>query len=449
MEVLIEFEQNMVYPKTLLDTKLLKLTLPNNDHGFVRGLVNGTIQHMNSIDWIINNYSMTRKVTDTTKEVRNSLRVAVYQLEYMRGRVPPYAAVDQAVEIVKLLGGHTGLTGYTNGVLRAIVRECIAGRNLLNLSSTGKDVVKNISLKHSHPEWMVQRWLTQYGIDDTEKLCEVNNTHADMAVRVNTLKTTSGEVVTALNNYGLGVRMSELVPDALVFTSGEPFLEGLAEFQAGMFYIQDEASQLVTHILGPQPGEVVYDICSAPGGKATHAAQLMKNSGKIVAFDMFSHKLRFIRENSARLGVTIIDPQLRDGENPQNFTGAVDRVLIDVPCSGTGVLRRRPDLKWRRTSNDIIFKLPKIQYSILSNAAPLVKPGGILVYSTCSIEPEENEGVIGKFVKEFPLFEIENIRDTGKFLGNKDIVNPGGWVQTLTHKHGIDGFFVIRFRRKG
>ncbi len=363
----------------------------------------------------------------------------------MRDRVPDYAAVDESVEIVKNKSYHSGIVSYVNGILRTITRE----REKIKWPDNNREVLRYLSIKYSHPEWLVQHWLPRFGKAETEQLCEVNNIPPTLTIRINKLKTTADELQRMLESQGYKLKKSDHIPFALKFIDNDPYLETIPEFKQGLFFVQDEASQLVSHIVSPNPGEVVVDTCAAPGGKTTHLAELMNNNGKIIACDIMEHKLKYIQENCQRLGITIAETFLSDASNLGNkLKIQADRVLADVPCSGTGVLRKRPDLKWRKTTKDVFVKLPQIQYDIMVGIATIVKLGGILVYSTCSMEPEENEYIIDKFLKHFPLFELENIGNLYPGLKEQGLVDNSGFVKTYPHKHNMDGFFIAVLRRK-
>ena len=277
--------------------------------------------------------------------------------------------------------------------------------------------------------------------EEAEKLCQFDNQQAPLTVRTNTLKTSPSELFLQLTSLGVEATRSQLVDEGYVLENYGS-LDNLAPLQEGYCQVQDESSMLVAHVVDPQPGELVLDVCSAPGGKTTHMAALMENRGRIVACDIYDHKLQRVMENAARLGINIIDPMLMDArEIHQDFPQQADRVLVDAPCSGLGVLRRKPDSRWRKTQQ-LLKELPKLQLEILKSAAACVKPGGILVYSTCTIAREENQAVVEKFLKDNAEFQLEH---TGSRL---PVPREDVMVQLYPQRDGTDGFFIACMRRK-
>jgi len=312
-----------------------------------------------------------------------------------------------------------------------------------------RETVRYLSVRYSHPEWMIQRWLKRWGLEETEALCQANNQPAQTWIRTNTLKISREDLMDRLTQEGIIVEPGTRIPESLRIQNFGA-LDRLESFREGLFTVQDESSQLVAHVVDPKPGQHVLDACSAPGGKTTHLAQLMHDEGEIQAFDIHTHKLELIDQLAQRLGVTIIQPQLGDARDlPGVKLGSQQRVLVDAPCSGLGVLRRRADLRWQKEEQDLL-DLPRLQLAILERAASCVEAGGELIYSTCTIEPEENFELIKTFRAGHPEFEPVNLVEVLPFTleDSREIQQASkGMLQLLPHRHGMDGFFLAKFHR--
>lgn len=409
------------------------------ERAFATELVYGTLRNLQHIDHILSQF-IKRPLKDLTVWVRNILRLGVYQLKFVE-RIPASAACNESVNLVKKYG-HKGVVAFANGVLRNI------GRNLDNLKypSLAKDPVGHISIVYSHPQWMVQRWLEQFGVEATIQLCQTNNQAASLTARVNTLKISRAELMERLQAQGIKTQSTRWSADGLVL-QGVDSLHSLDLFQQGLFQIQDESSMLVAPVVDPQPHQLVVDTSAAPGGKTTHLGQLMQNQGTIYACDLHPHKLELIKENCQRLGIDIVQTFALDATQlPQEWTGRANRVLVDAPCSGLGVLRRRPDARWRKEAGDLVA-IQQLQLAILASAANLVQPGGVLVYSTCTITPEENQEVVQAFLADHPEFQLDAL---APYLpADFPLEQPqAGWVQILPHLHDMDGFFIARMVKK-
>ena len=331
---------------------------------------------------------------------------------------------------------HEGTAKFVNGVLRGLLRKL----ENIQLPACEEDEAGYLSLKFCHPRWLVKRWLGQFGSEDTEKLCAFNNTPAPMCLRVNTLVTDRATLMQDLQQLGAEVQASLWSPDGII-CSKMPALNSVMSKLHDKFYVQDESSMLVGRVIAPQPGENVVDLCSAPGGKTTHMAQLMDNQGSILAGDIHEHKLELIKDNAARLGINIIKPQLMDATvfMPE-LASSADKVLVDAPCSGLGVLRRRAEARWRKKKADLkIF--PPLQLQILNNAAKYVKKGGLLVYSTCTIEPAENHYLVKAFLDANSEWEYAGFKHPVSGETVKEL-------QLLPQVDGIDGFYICALKRK-
>lgn len=434
-----DVDEGQAYAGLALDRALKGRSLSRRDRALATELVYGASRRRNTLDWAIAQAS-TRPVDKMSPWVRADLRLAAYQLLFL-DRIPPSAAVNEAVELAKRYG-HAGLAGFVNGVLRGLLRKK-AG---LRYPDPAKDPVGYLALRHSHPDWLVKRWLARYGFAATESLLRANNENPPLVLRPNRLKTDREGLLRALEAEGAATEPARLVPEAVVLREG-PAFEDLKSFRDGLFSVQDEGSILVGQVLRPRPGDTVLDACAAPGGKSTHLAELMDNQGRVVAVDPHDHKLKLIEDNARRLGTSIVTPQLGDARDVgRAMAGQADAVLVDAPCSGLGVLRRRPDARWRK-SPEQVEELHRLQVEILEGAAAALCPGGTLVYSTCTMEPEENQGTLQAFLDRHPEFRPESLRP---YLPAALAGEPGveqGWLQLLPHVHGTDGFFIARLIR--
>ncbi|MCB8813998.1 16S rRNA (cytosine(967)-C(5))-methyltransferase RsmB [Desulfosporosinus shakirovi] len=439
VQMLTRVEVEGAYANLLLQKNIPRLT-DSRDRQFVTLLVNGTLKNRLTLDYALRRH-LSKPMSSLPHEVRAILRIGAFQVLYV-DKVPPAAAINESVELAKEFPKFTGLV---NVVLRKVMEK---GWDI-PWPDSKREPVRYLSVRYSHPEWMIQRWLKRWGIEETEALCKANNEPAQTWIRTNTLKISREGLSKRFSEEGITVELGQRVPESLKIQDFGA-LGQLGSFQEGLFTVQDESSQLVAHVLDPKPGQFVLDACSAPGGKSTHLAQLMQNEGEILAFDIHDHKLELIEQLARKLGITIIHPQLGDAQDlPGIRLGSQDRVLVDVPCSGLGVLRRRADLRWQKGEQGLM-ELPSLQFAILERAASCVKEGGILVYSTCTTEPEENFELVKKFRSVHPEFEPVDLVDTLPYTleDSRDIKQAGkGMLQILPHRHGMDGFFLAKFRR--
>lgn len=418
--------------------KLDKSHLDRLDRALVTEIVNGTLRNLIKIDWIINGF-VKLNPKKISQNIRDILRCGTYQIIFL-DKIPDSAVCNESVELAKKYGNQ-GAARFTNGVLRNI------SRNKNNIIMPDKsNYIEYLSIEYSHPVWMVELWINSYGIDFTRELLKANNKVPPLTIRVNKLKSDKKEIMKALDN--LGIYYTEgLYNDEAISIKGASSLDEIDLFKEGYFQVQDESSMLVGNIMNPKAGDFIIDVCSAPGGKATHLAEIMGNKGKIIARDVHKHKLNLIEQNCKRLGITIIETQLFDAINlDERFIGKADGVLVDAPCSGLGLVRRRPDLRWKRTPEDIA-KLSKLQLSILRKASLHVKSGGTLVYSTCTLCKEENIQMVKRFLSENSSFSLDNIE---KLLPQSvDAPNKkDGYLELYPSIHGTDGFFIARMIKR-
>ena len=436
LQILHDINENSAYANVSLAKKLKQISLSDLNRRFVTELVYGTVKAGGTIDWILHRYS-SRPIKKMASIVADILRLGLYQLFYM-DKIPNSAACNESVELAKKYG-HAGTVKFVNAVMRTAVRE--PGK--ADFPSGKGHLLENLSLTEQHPLWLIKKWVHEFGYDDTKKLCDFNNDQAVLSLRTNTLKITREELMSVLLREGAEIRPSVWTPEGIVCTA-HPALAKLASLHDGLWQVQDESSMQVAHVLSPQPGEFIIDACSAPGGKTAHIASLMNNTGKVMAFDIYDHKIKRIEDNVVKLGINIVEAKLLDARKIGGFyKDTADRVLVDAPCSGLGVLRRKADSRWRKTPEDIAA-LPILQMEILLSAAEAVKAGGILVYSTCTMNKEENENVVEAFLAKNKNFVLDA---TGSFLPL--CKQTGCMIQFYPHEDKIDGFFIARLKRVG
>ncbi len=370
--------------------------------------------------------------------ILNILRMGAYQLLFL-DRVPPWAALDECVKLAHRYG-HRGIAALVNGVLRSISRA----RDNIKYPSLSGSALKYVAVNYSHPEWLVERWIAKYGVDETMAICEANNQIPPLTVRANRLRTTPNELAEDLEVEGVKVVPCKYAGMGMkIYGCGAP--AELDAFQRGCLQVQDEASMLAAQLLTPLEGMRVLDCCAGLGGKASFAAEAMRNRGLVVALDINHRRLSMLMGNCQRLGIDIIYPVVIDSSVELKLTGFFDAVLVDAPCSDLGVLHRHPEIKWRRKKEDLV-RLQALQLEILENACRHVKPEGVMVYSTCTVEPEENQDVVKSFLSTHPEFRVEA---AGDFLPPeaRKLVTPEGFFFTFPHREDLDGFFAVRMKR--
>jgi 16S rRNA (cytosine967-C5)-methyltransferase len=445
LSVLNEVDQDKKTLDPLLDATFTRIgNLPQREKNLTYTIVYGVLRHRNRLDWILGHFSRTG-LNKLDPEVLNILRIGLFQVVCL-SRIPPSAAVNTAVDLAKTLK-KPWLAKFVNAVLRAAVR----GYADLPLPEMENDPVSAISFEKSMPQWLVSRWIPRFGTSQTLLLCDIINIIPPLTLRVNTLKTTRGTLLEAGSMHARRMEPTSYSPDGIRMDHSEdPAASPIASmegFREGFFQVQDEAAQLVTLLLDPQAGETVMDACAGMGGKTGHIAQQMKNAGKVLALDVSPDKLEKIHPEMSRLGISIVETRVHDLGRPLNTDriGMFDRVLLDAPCSGLGVLRRNPDIKWR-SSLDRLEHCQIRQIGFLDHVSQFVKPSGVLVYAVCSMEPEENEAVTAAFLRDHLEFTIEKI-PAGLHPQIRSLMNPDGHLRTFPHLHAMDGFFAVRFRR--
>lgn len=440
LRILMDVETKKSYANLALNAALGENEIGKPDRALITELVYGTLRALNTLDWALGN-KLRQPLSGLPVPVRNILRLGAYQLLFMH-RIPESAAVNEAVKLTRRYG-HAGTVKFVNGVLRNLARS------ELKYPNPAEEPVEYLSLRHSHPRWLVRRWLDEFGFEAAEAILMVNNRPAPNTVRVNTLKTSTASLQALLLEQDIETVRGRYADNCL-HLGGFVSLGGIPQFKAGFFQAQDESSILVGQALSPEPGARVIDVAAAPGGKTTHLAQLMQNRGEIIALDVHEHKINLIKENCRRLGVDIVRPIPADARKipvlyPQ---WRADYVLVDAPCSGLGVLRRRPDARWRKEETQI-KELAVLQGQILDAAHRMLEPGGVLVYSTCTITGEENLGQVEAFLAGNPEYELETLANLLPEALDRDHTLTRGYLQILPHVHdGLDGFFMARLRKK-
>ncbi len=432
IKILNRIDRTDAYLERLLDNEMKGTELSGPDKALLYEIVHGVVRWQGRLDWILNGF-YKGTFSKAIPNLKNALRVALYQILFL-DRVPDYAAVNEVVEFVKKLQGQKP-ADLVNAVLRNIIRN----KNSIRYPNPQEDLVGYLSSYYSHPSWMVKRYLARFGKEETEKLLAINNEKPFLTLRINALKTKPEEFKTLLENVGLKYKQGDYLPEFFK-------LQNLTNITAweyyakGYFNIQDESAGLACRLLDVQEGQRVLDMCAAPGGKTAYISALMHSRGEVVAIDRFESRLKMLQKNMSRLTVDCV--RIVEADALEYKSVPFDRVLVDAPCSGTGTLSKKPDIKWKKDLFDI-RNLNNTQSKLLAKAASLVKVGGIIVYSTCSIEPEENFEIVKKFLEENSNFNLESAR--GKFPD--ELIDENDCIQTLPHIHKTDGAFAARLIR--
>ncbi|MBW4652289.1 MAG: 16S rRNA (cytosine(967)-C(5))-methyltransferase [Kaiparowitsia implicata GSE-PSE-MK54-09C] len=425
--------QRGAFADVALHDALNRADLSAVDRGLTTELVYGTVRRGRSLNALIQQFASK----PPPPKLVPILQLGLYQLRYL-SHIPPSAAVNTTVDLAKH-NGLGGLAGFVNGLLRAYGRSHAAGVDPLDLPS---DPVQRLGVLHSYPDWIVQVWVDQVGWAAAEALCQWFNQPPRLDVRVNELQTSVTQVQQAWLAAGVESERLPQNPQGLRLRQHIGAVQALPGFAEGWWAVQDSSAQLVSHLLDPQPGETVIDACAAPGGKTTHIAELMGDRGVVWAGDRSANRLKKVAENAQRLRLHSIHIQAADSRELPQFAHQADRVLLDVPCSGLGTLHRHADARWRQTP-ETILPLAQLQQELLSQAATWVKPGGLMVYSTCTLHPVENEAVIQAFLAQHPTWQIEPPPADNPAAA---FAEPPGWCRVWPHQHDMDGFFMVRLR---
>lgn len=421
--------QQNAYADIVLDNALDEAALSLKDRRFVAELVYGTLRWRGRLEYIIRKI-YTSSWDNMPRLIKRAIEIGLYQLMYM-DKVPDYAAVNESVKL------GVNLKGMVWGkVVNGVLREYLRSHDWIKFPDIKKEPVASIAAEWSHPDWLVERWIQQFGIERTISLCKADNERPPLSIRINRRVTNRDKLMEALERKEITAKASPYlkdfleVPRAREVVASELLKNGLVSFQ-------DVSAGLVSRLVDPQPGDKILDLAAAPGGKTTYMSELSDDKAMIVAADLHPQRMTRLVENVQRLKLQNVFPVIVDGRRIPIHQ--VDKILIDAPCTGLGVLRRRVDLRWNRTPDDIV-EIIKIQKMMLKESAKVLKPGGVLVYATCTIEREENEGVIRQFLKENPEFKVDAIEN----YVDKKFITSEGFFRTWQDQPGLDGTFAAR-----
>ncbi|MBC2705570.1 16S rRNA (cytosine(967)-C(5))-methyltransferase RsmB [Desulfobacula sp.] len=413
--------------------------LSKNDRSLCNALIFGVLRQRESIDWVIQSFSNISFEKIDIKPLY-LLRIALFQIIYM-DRIPIFAAINTTINIAKKLSDKK-----TAGYINAVLRNAAENFSKVPLPDAQDNAEKFISVKFSMPLWLSKKWIRAFGFEPACSLCRQINTIPQITLRTNTLKIERQSLAKKLSLNAKNIQLTDYATQGISFTNPSLPIQEFEEFKLGLFQIQDEAAQIITQLLAPRPGEKILDACAGLGGKTGHIAQLMENKGILIAADIEPQKLESLFLDSKRLGIDIIQTKPINllKTSIKNFDFYFDRVLMDAPCTGLGVMRRNPDTKWKRSKNDIA-RLSAKQKKMLNAAANLVKPGGILVYAVCSCEKEENEEVIYRFLDKRKDFLIDKDFKSDNY---SILMTHKGFLKTYPDANNMDGFFAVRLKRK-
>lgn len=432
-QILDKVLSQKIYADAALEQAFASNHLSDKDKALLVELVNGVIRWHGQLQWIIKSLYKGNFET-VTPVLQRILEVSLYQLTHL-SKIPGYAAVSEGVDMAKAEGGKRW-----GNLVNAILRNYLRYGSKIEFPSLEKDPAPAIAIRHSHPEWIIRRWLRQFGLENTVSFCEYNNKRPEISVRINTLKTDLQKTVGELEEDGFNVKPSAYFNDFLKVEKAANLVQ-TDLFRQGFITIQDESTALAPLLLHPQKGDVILDMCAAPGGKTGHLSTLMGDTGAVFAVDVNLQRLHAVKGNKRRLNFKSVLLVCADARKIQ--VRPIDKILLDVPCSGLGVLARRADLRWRKTYNDIKAIL-QTQRSLLRQAASLVKNGGSIVYSTCTLEPEETTGQIEWFLEKHPEFyltsDCETIPET--------FFSEDKYIISFPFLHGIDGAFAAKLKKR-
>lgn len=438
LDLLLRIEGESGFSHLVIDHEINSNKLSDRDAGLLTEIVYGTLQRKITLDYYLSPYIHSKK--NVKSWVETLLRMSVYQMAFLN-KVPDHAIIHEAVEIAKKRG-HKGIASMVNGVLRNFQRNGTPDTSIIESAS------ERISIETSHPEWLVKRWIEMYGENITKQMCESNLDRKVTSIRVQPLKISREKAMQKLKEFGFKVHESAFSSQGIVVTKGNILKTAL--FNDGYVTVQDQSSMLVAEMLKLKSGMMVLDSCSAPGGKVTHIAEKMKDQGKILAYDLHAKKAKKINSKAEKLDLTIIEAKQADGRklHEKHNEESFDRVLVDAPCSGLGVIRGKPEIKYTKQESDI-HNLAQIQFDILTGVAPLVKNKGLLMYTTCTVDKEENNQVVKRFLENHPDFSIDQtfFEELPAFLSDSEGISMEG-LQLFPHTHQTDGFFLTRLIKR-
>lgn len=433
LQSLIDICKKDAYSNIVVSQTIKRYRFDDRDRRFYTELVYGTVRYLNYLDWIMARLS-TRKLDKLDLLCLLILRLGLFQIHIL-SKVPDSAACNESVKLATRLG-NPGMAKFVNAILRSSIRR----RNEFVIPSLEENPVLHISLTYHQPKWLVEKWIHDYGCDDTVKICQYFEEIPDLCVRTNTARISREDLLKRFQDQGLEAVPAHLAPEG-IYLKGIPNISSITEISEGLCQIQDEPSMLASRVLAPSPQSIIFDVCAAPGGKTTHLAALAGEKSMVYGFDIYQHKLNLIEANAQTLGLKNIRALLQDGCTiGDTHADQADYVLVDAPCSGLGVLKRKLDLRWRKRPEDL-KTLPKLQRRILESAAACVKPGGVLVYSTCTMNDDENIRVIEDFLEKHSEFTAEDARS---FI---PVGVDGPFIQLLPQRDHLDGFFIARLKK--
>ncbi len=433
-EALLKIHRDGAYSNLVVDSLLKENKgLDERDKAFVCNIVYGTLDRLIIIDYNLSLY-LNQPVRKLKPELHTILRMGTYQLLFM-DKVPSRAAVNESVNLAKL-----NKSSFAASLVNAVLRR--VSDNGIRLPEGGENDPEYLSVKYSCPEWIIKLWIDAYGMDNAVSLAEKALEAAPIVIKVNTTKITADELIWKLAEEGVVAEKSASVPNALII-SNTGSVEDLDSYKNGLFHAQDIASQLCCMALDAKEGETVFDLCAAPGGKTFTIAESMNNTGVIRSFDVYQSRVDLIKSGAKRLGLDNVYTYLSDASLFNENYGLADKVLCDVPCSGLGIIRRKPEIRFKNKSE--IDVLPEIQYRILCNAVKYLKDGGRLVYSTCTLNPKENSEICDRFLREHPGFEAVRVHPDLPRYGDED----DKYLTLMPHIHNTDGFFIAAFVKNG
>ncbi len=426
----------------LLQSDHLIQELKKPDRALLHALVYGVLRWQGRLDWIIAHLT-TRPEKKIDPLVMILLRLGLFQILYL-DRIPDSAAVNTSVELAKKFR-RKWAAGFINGVLRKAARR----PNETAWPDRQKHPVAYLSAYHAFPSWLVSRWVDRWGDDETEELCTSMNAIPGITLRTNTLRASRQNLLERIQQEAESIEPTRHCPEGISFSSPHRPIAQWPAFQEGWFQVQNEAAQCIGHLLSPEPGQTVWDACAGLGTKTAHLAQIMNNQGRILATDLYNQKLERLNSEMQRLGIGIVDTLPADllKTRPDRITLKFDRILLDAPCTGMGVLQRNPDGKWRNDATTIQSNHQR-QLKLLENVAGRLNTGGLLVFAVCSFEPEENEAVVRAFLQKHPEFVIDHPR-LDRVKDHQKLLTSEGFLKTFPHRHQMDGFFAAGLKKRG
>lgn len=431
IEILTKVETRQAFTDKLLEREIDELN--EADRSLVTEVVNGVIRWQYRLDWMLSQLYVG-EYDNLIPDVKNNLRASTYQLVYL-DHIPAYAILNEAVEIAK-----NKFNQKTANLINAILRNFLRQQKKLEYLEMQLDLLDRLAVKYSHPRWLIQRWIESFGIDETIPLCEANNLRPRISVRINRLSADEDSFRRTLEENNVPFEMHQDFPDFLWVDDFSEFRK-LEFLKKGWVSVQDISAGIPVLLLDPQPGESILDMCAAPGGKAGYIAEKMQNDGNIIAIERHFSRAKFFRDNLSRLGIEIAHIICADSLRLPTSV-EFDKILIDAPCTGFGVLKKRADLRWKRTLKDI-ENMKHLQFQLLESAAKAVKPDGIIIYSTCTIEPEENEQVVNTFLEKNKGFILESV---AHYIPQQ-YISEKHFVRTFPSRHQMDGSFAARIRK--